>query len=103
VPRVIGQTVEAERKKVGSGTAEKQGDEASFFEDLWQRRGAKETEAAREILAWAKKCVLRIWWGKGKRDGSFYPMLHRGNVRDRLRPARGIRPTSPPIAANVDQ
>jgi hypothetical protein len=79
VPRVIGQTVEAERKKGGSGPAEKQWDEASFFEDLRQRRGAKETEAAREILAWAKKCALRIWWGRGKRDGSFYPMLdHNG-------------------------
>jgi hypothetical protein len=75
VPRVIGLTSEAERKK----GAEKQWDEASFFEDLRQRRGQKEVEAARGILAWAKKCVPRIWWGKGKRDGSFFPMLdHNG-------------------------
>ena len=75
VPRVIGQTVEAERKKGGSGTPEKQWDEASFFEDLRQRQGDKEAEAARGILAWAKKSVPRIWWGKGNKDGSFYPML----------------------------
>ena len=75
VPRVIGQTSEAERKKGGAGAAEKQWDEASFFEELRQRRGEKEAEAARSILAWAKKSVLRIWWGKGNTYGSFYPML----------------------------
>jgi hypothetical protein len=75
VPRVIGQTVEAERKKGGSGAAEKQWDESSFFEDLRQRRGDREAEVARTILAWAKKSVPRIWWGKGSKDGSFYPML----------------------------
>jgi hypothetical protein len=75
VPRVIGQTVEAERKKGGSGATEKQWDEMRFFEDLQQRRGHKEAEAARAILAWAKKNVPRIWWGKGNKDGSFFPML----------------------------
>lgn len=75
VPRVIGQTVEAERKKGGSGPAERQWNEASFFEDLRQRRGDKEAEVARTILAWAKKSVPHIWWGKGSKDGSFFPML----------------------------
>jgi hypothetical protein len=75
VPRVIGQTVEAERKKRGAGTAKNQWDESSFFEDLQRRRGEKEAEAARAILAWAKKSVPRIWWGKGAKDGSFFPML----------------------------
>src|SRR5262249_38311738 len=75
VPRVIGRTVEAEPKKGGSGPAEKQWDEASFFEDLRQRRGDKEAEVARTILAWAKKSLLRVWWGKGSKDGSFFPML----------------------------
>jgi hypothetical protein len=75
VPRVIGLTSEAERKKGGSGVAERQWDEASFCENLRQRRGDKEAEAARTILAWAKKSVPRIWWGKGTKDGSFYPML----------------------------
>lgn len=79
VPRVIGQTVEAERKKGGAGAAEKQWDEAGFFEDLRQRRGEKEAEAARTILTWAKKTLPRFWWGKGSKDGSFYPMLdHKG-------------------------
>jgi hypothetical protein len=75
VPRVIGQTVEAERKKGGSGPAEKQWDEDSFFEDLRQRRGNKEADAARTILAWAKEAQLRLWSGKGNNYGSFFPML----------------------------
>lgn len=73
VPRVIGQTVEAERKKSSAGRIEKQWDEASFFEDLRQRRGEAEVNAGRTILAWAKKSVPRIWWGKGIKDGSFLP------------------------------
>lgn len=73
VPRVIGQTVEAERNK--GKASEKQWDEASFFADLRQRRGDKEADAARGLLEWAKAGRLRVWWGKGSKDGSFYPML----------------------------
>jgi hypothetical protein len=75
VPRVIGQTIEAERKKGGSGKMEKQWDEASFFEDLRQRRGDQEAAVARTILAWGKKNLSRIWWGRGNKFGSFFPML----------------------------
>jgi hypothetical protein len=79
VPRLIGQTVEAEQRKGGSGPAERQWDEASFFEDLRQRRGDNEAEVARTILAWAKKNLLldrpERSWGKGSKDGSFFPML----------------------------
>jgi hypothetical protein len=76
VPRIIGQTP---RKGPGPGPAEKQWDEASFFEELRQRRGEEQAEAARSILSWAKRSVPRIWWGKGSKDGSFYPMLdHQG-------------------------
>ena len=75
VPRVIGQTVEAERKKNLIGRTEKQWDEASFFENLRQRKGDKETDAARSILDWANKNALRIYWGKGSKDGCFQPVL----------------------------
>jgi hypothetical protein len=75
VPLVIGQTAEAIVKKGGSGALERQRDEASFFQELLQARGEKEAQAARVILDWAKRSVPRIWWGKGSRYGSFYPML----------------------------
>jgi hypothetical protein len=75
VPRVIGQTTEAERKKGGPASAEKHWDESSFFEELRQSRGEKDVEPARTVLDWAKRSVSRIWWGKGSTYGSFYAML----------------------------
>jgi hypothetical protein len=75
VPRVIGLTAEAEKKKGGSGPAEKQWDEASFLEALTQRHGPQDADVAHTILSWAKRNALRISWGRGAKDGSFFPML----------------------------
>lgn len=75
VPRVMGQTAEAQRKKSLSTSEAKQWDEASFFQELNMKRGKDEEEVARKILEWAKANSLRIWWGKGSRSGSFFPML----------------------------
>ena len=75
VPRVMGQTAEAQRKKSGSTSETKQWDESSFFQELETRRGKDEEEVARKILEWAKANSLRIWWGKGIRSGSFFPLL----------------------------
>jgi hypothetical protein len=75
VPLVIGQTAEAIVKKGGSSGPVRQWDEASFFQELREGRGEKEAEAAHVILEWAKRSVPRIWWGKGIKYGSFYPML----------------------------
>ena len=30
---------------------------------------------AKAILAWARANGLRLWWGKGSRDGSCFPMV----------------------------
>jgi hypothetical protein len=70
VPRVIGQATKADVR---------QWDEPSFFADLEARTGATQVRAARAILDWANRSGLRIWWGKGRKDGSFTPMLdHKG-------------------------
>ena len=37
--------------------------------------GLKELRIARKILEWAKTKELRIWWGRGKKMGSFFPMF----------------------------
>jgi hypothetical protein len=73
VPRVVGQTAEAQRKKSGSAPESRQWDEPSFFRDLQERRGAGEVASARWILEWARVKRMRVRWGKGRLYGSFTP------------------------------
>lgn len=79
VPRVIGQTVEAQQKKSGSVRESRQWDEISFFKELEARRGTEEAMIARKILEWATSKTSRVVWGKGKQYGTFSPTLdHEG-------------------------
>lgn len=75
VPRVIGQTAEAERKKVDGRRDRREWAEESFFADLEKRTSPDAVAAARRILDWGRKHAYRIAWGNGKRDGSFIPVL----------------------------
>jgi hypothetical protein len=75
VPRVIGQTAEAQQIKSGGTRQYRKWDEASFFQELEDKQGEEETQIARKIYEWAKKEMPDIWWGEGKRFGSFIPGL----------------------------
>ena len=75
VPRVHGQTEEAIAKKGFNAGSRRQWDEESFFKELKSRRSIEEADIARNILDWARDKLPRFWWGKGKQDGSFYPVL----------------------------
>lgn len=70
VPNVIGQKAKMDPSEKG-----RQWDETSFFKELQAKRGAEDAAVARKILAWAQSHELSIWWGKGKRSGSFFPLL----------------------------
>lgn len=83
VPRVLGQTAEAQQRKTVQ-RAKNKWDEQSFFEDLERRHGAVEIEAARKILNWAADRGLWIWWGEGTRTGSFVPILDYKDQRHQL-------------------
>ncbi len=74
VPRVLGQTEAARQKKKPDRGESHKWDEASFFDILLARRGEQETAIARRLLEWANEHRLRIWWGEGKKDGSFFAM-----------------------------
>ena len=77
VPRVIGQTAEAQAKK--SGGRSTRWDEPSFFAKLEEESGAVEVDVARKILEWATTSQLQIWWGMGSRTGAFVPFFgHEG-------------------------
>lgn len=79
VPRVIGQTEEAQIRKGRSPGERRQWDEESFFKHLASERPAVEVEVARSILEWAQKHTSRVWWGKGRRAGSLVPVLEHGD------------------------
>jgi hypothetical protein len=55
VPRVLGQTAEAQQKKSGATRESRQWDEPSFFDDLKARRGPEEAKVARDLLEWARQ------------------------------------------------
>ena len=74
VPRVIGQTESARRKRRAVHRHTRQWDEESFFIDLTQRRSDEEATVARRLLKWANVNRLRLWWGQGQSDGSFFPI-----------------------------
>jgi hypothetical protein len=73
VPRVLGQTETARQRKNPEGSESRQWDEPSFLEDLRQRQGEPAAVVAQRLLEWANTRGLRMWWGQGKKDGSFYP------------------------------
>ncbi|MBX3023800.1 hypothetical protein KF840_02710 [bacterium] len=72
IPRVYGITAEARQRKSPSAGEKWQWDADSFFAALATRGIADEARVARTILDWASARQLRIWWGQGKTDGSFY-------------------------------
>ncbi|MDQ2805602.1 MAG: DUF262 domain-containing protein [Chloroflexota bacterium] len=49
--------------------------EADFFRELAFHTTAEDVAVARTILVWGHAQNLRIWWGEGKVDGSFFPMF----------------------------
>ena len=76
VPRVVGQTAAAQlRKRTTTGGSKGPWDEDTFFDAIAQHRPPAEVAAARRMLEWTRAHDLRIWWGRGKATGSFFPML----------------------------
>ena len=76
VPRVLGHTAETRPKKTPGSRTGRQWDDATFFQELATQHGQAEVEVARQILAWARPRMTRIWWGKGGRNGSFVAIIN---------------------------
>jgi hypothetical protein len=77
VPRLIGQTAEAQQKKSSATVERRRWDQVSFFEELHLRRGEDETQIAQEIHNWAKlqEPEVIIQWGTGDVYGGFTALL----------------------------
>lgn len=87
VPRVMGQTAEAQKKK-STGSRLIQWDESSLFKELEIRHGIDITQTATLILEWAKKSVTSVEWGKGI-NGAFTPILTHNDKDHKLFSVRG--------------
>jgi hypothetical protein len=74
VPRVIGQTSEAQKKKVSSEPGEKWNEE-KFVKNIEENCKDNEIELVKGILNWSKDRNLEEWWGSGKVYGTFFPVL----------------------------
>jgi hypothetical protein len=79
VPKVIGQTVEASNRKLVSIVNGKW-DEASFFQEMGARCGPMDVKVSKAILDWAKENADRIWWGEGKKLGSFTVIVEHNEI-----------------------
>lgn len=80
VPRVIGQTAEAERAKSAGGNRGEQWTEDKFFSELEKNCGASAMQAAKKILEWSKPRFQSFYWGRGVKAGSFAPFFIQGDV-----------------------
>ncbi len=75
VPRVVGVTAEAERRKTVGRAKGRRWDKESFFEELAHVRSQQEVDAVQGILDWAESKGLEIKWGSGAKHGSFSPKV----------------------------
>lgn len=73
VPRVIGQTSNAQSVKGRQKSTEENWSEETFFAELTKLKGTIEAEIAKKILEWIKTKVNTIWYGVGRR-GSLVPI-----------------------------
>lgn len=71
VPRVFGQTAEAEQRKNASPRGEAWTEDRFF--DALRQRGEPDVRVGQRIFNWCKDKGANIWWGRGLRYGSFVP------------------------------
>lgn len=81
VPRVIGLTETARRKKASGAKAGKQWDEAQFMAALEEGSGAAARNVAEELLRWITPQVTHVWWGTGSTHGGIVPMIQHGKMK----------------------
>ena len=75
VPRVIGQTAEAESKKAGGAPKQQKTDEATFLAEMVRACGTEEGEVARRVVEWARSEGGELNFNKNQQSTSFIPIL----------------------------
>jgi hypothetical protein len=89
VPSVVGETSQAQLRKTGG---ESQWDETSLLKKLEERGDRVGQQVVHDVLDWASRRDLKLWWGRGATDGSVLPGLrHRGTEYWPLALRTGVR------------
>jgi hypothetical protein len=77
---VLGRTEHAQQKKaVSSSGVAREWDEARFFEAL-SAKYPEDVGTARRLLEWGKSFATRMYYGKGSKSGSVFPVLDKGGT-----------------------
>jgi hypothetical protein len=78
VPRLIGQTTEAQQRKLSATGERRRWDETSFFDELETRWGSDEAEVASRIHQWVIQHhpEVDIQWGTGDIYGGFAAIVY---------------------------
>lgn len=69
VPMLYGQTQQAQQRK-GTEQAGTEWTEEEVLDEINNRFGPEIREVAKRIAAWMKGSADKVWFGKGKKDGS---------------------------------
>ena len=79
IPRVFGQTEQAQQKKSGPGSPTPKWTEDRFFNEIKVRNEASAVAVARRLLEWALGQHARLDYGSGAQSGSIYVVVdHKG-------------------------
>jgi hypothetical protein len=75
VPRLVGQTAAAQKRKGGASAKQQKSDEDAFLKEMLQSRGAEECGVAKRIIEWAKEQKLGPNFNKWDKIASFIPVV----------------------------
>jgi len=84
VPRVIGQTAEAQRKSSTYQGTNRQWTAETFYAELSASHSERVVQVAKSIEDWAHTNTDSVWWGKGKTIGSFVPVVFHDGHKHQL-------------------
>jgi|CXWL01.1.fsa_nt_gi hypothetical protein len=73
VPTVHGRTLAAEQKKSQSSQRDAPWTAEEHLATTENERGSQARAIAEALLAWCEREADRVWWGRGKLQGSFFP------------------------------
>jgi hypothetical protein len=79
IPRVFGQTEQAQQKKHSTTPGGRLWEEAVFFDEVAAEHGDRVADVARKLFEWAKARSARLTYGSGVKHGSLFVTFdHRG-------------------------